>query len=472
MKKLQITVFFLFLITLQTYCQQTHSSQKKELGQNIDLVPKFALSGKDIVPLKSSFSKSNLTVFGFLPYWEYADAKTNLKYELLTHIALFDFMTNSKGEITNPSGWPWTDIINNAHSVGTKTILTLTNFGGAEDPAEVVHKILTEPVAQNTLKLNIKSLILTYQLDGVNVDFEGLNTADRGALLNDFMKDLTEFIHTELPGKEVSFDGPAVNWGGWDLDGLCDAVDYLIIMAYDYNGGWSSKTGAVSPLVHPSGGISVTKSLTNDYQAPLLKNPNKLILGVPYYGKYWTTSTGLANSAVIKYIRSTFYKTAADEAISKGGFIWNDDSQTPWYKWLNGEWNQVWQDNEQSLSKKYDLALQENLGGIGIWALNYDGDKPELWDLISAKFFNQLSVDHLESSALSVFPNPSNGKFFIHSSKNLAINSIAVYNPFGQKIPIELINNSFDLSAFSNGIYFVRLHDDQGSISQIKILNQ
>ncbi len=464
--------FSVFLLAIHINGQETHLFQKRELGQNTKLVAKFDISGNDIIPLKKSFSPPDQIVFGFLPYWEYPAAKPNLQYQLLTHIALFDFMTNSKGEITNPGGWPWTDIINDAHNSGTKAILTLTNFGGSENAASVAHNILIDPLAQNTLKSNIKALISTYKLDGINVDFEAMNTSDRGLLLNAFMKDLTEYIHKELPGKEVSFDGPAVNWGGWDLDGLCDAVDYLIIMAYDYNGSWSSNTGAVSPLVHPTNGISVSKTLANDYKTPLSKNPGKLILGVPYYGKHWTTANENANASVVKYIKSTFYRTAADEAKSHGGFLWDNNSQTPWYKWQNGDWNQVWQDNEPSLSKKYDLALQEKLGGIGIWALNYDGDKPELWNLISNKFFNQLSVADFEQSAFTLYPNPSEGKFFIRISNNSVLNSVSVYNSFGQKIPVSFAGSSFDLSAFSQGIYFVRLNDDRGFSSQMKIVKE
>jgi spore germination protein YaaH len=220
----------------------------------------------------------------------------------------------------------------------------------------------------------------------VNIDFEAMNSADRGNLLNNFMHDLTTFIHTELPGKEVSFDGPAVNWSGWNLDGLAQSVDYIFIMAYDYYGSWSDNTGPVAPLTDPNGGHCVQRSLNSTYNGPLVKYPQKLILGVPYYGKHWKTATGNAGSAVTSYVGSTFYRKAVIEAETYGGFIWDNASQTPWYKWQSGGWHQVWNDNEKSLGKKYDYALTENIGGVGIWALNYDGTRTELWNLINTKF--------------------------------------------------------------------------------------
>ena len=360
-----------------------HQEQSIEFGNKEKTASKFDVSGKDIIPLQKSQAKAlSKIVFGFLPDWEYnSGAHNNMHYDLLTHIAAFNFKASSSGAIANPSGWPWTDVINAAHGAGTKVIMTVNNFSASE-----INTLLTNNTSKNNLFNNIKNTISTYQLDGVNIDFEGLNSSDRGSILNSFLSDLTNFIHTELPGKEVSFDGPAVNWSGWNLDGLAQSVDHVFIMAYDYNGGWSTNTGAVSPLTHPSGGICLTKTLSNDYSIPKSNYPEKLILGVPYYGKHWKTSTSSAGSSVTSYVGSTFYRSTVTDAVNHGGFIWDNNSQTPWYRWSSGGWNQIWADNETSLSKKYDLALTENLGGVGIWALNYDGNRSELWDLINTKF--------------------------------------------------------------------------------------
>jgi len=47
---------------------------------------------------------------------------------------------------------------------------------------------------------------------------------------------------------------------------------------------------------------------------------------------------------------------------------------------------QGWYDDSLSLSLKYDFAINNDLLGVGIWAMGYDGSNPELWDLLSAKF--------------------------------------------------------------------------------------
>jgi spore germination protein YaaH len=45
----------------------------------------------------------------------------------------------------------------------------------------------------------------------------------------------------------------------------------------------------------------------------------------------------------------------------------------------------VYFENSRSLSYKLDYVNQLNLGGIAIWALGYEGDSRELWDVVNRK---------------------------------------------------------------------------------------
>ena len=477
-KYLQLSLFLLLIfISSQVIFSQeinrkgVHQLQKEEFGNIEKVESKFDIHGKGIQSLQERES-SNLSniVFGFLPYWEYsAGAHNNMHYDLLTHLVAFDFTASSSGAITNPSNWPWTDVINAAHSNNVKVIMAVTNFNGTD-----IHTILTNTTSKNNLFSNIENTITTYNLDGVNIDFESLNNADEGSAINTFMSDLTTFIHNQLPGKEVSFDGPAVNWGNdWDLNGLAQSVDYLFIMAYDYNGSWSTNTGAVAPLTHPSGGISVTKSLTNDYSVAKSNYPEKLILGVPYYGKHWKTTTNLAGSSITSYISSTFYRDDVLNAVSYGGYIWDNNSQTSWYRWFDTiDWNQVWSDNEQSIEKKYDLALAESIGGVGIWALNYDGTRPELWDLINTKFGVTASVeDSFVNNNIRLYPNPTSGIINISNSKKLTKVEVTMKYLLGQIVlKVQPENKSIDISKLTNGLYFLIIEDKIGNIATFKVL--
>jgi len=474
-KKLQYAIIaIMFFFSFQINSQENrrigiHQEHKNQFGKKVKVLSKFDLTGKDIFPLKKPLVKSlSKIVFGFLPDWEYANgAHTNMQYDLLSHLAVFDFTVSSSGAISNPSAWPWTDVINAAHDAGTKVIMTAVNFNGAE-----IHNILSNSTIKNKFQTEVKRIISSYNLDGVNVDFETLNKEDEGAKINEFMADLTNYIHTELPGKEVSFDSPAVNWNNdWNLEGLAESVDYLFIMAYDYHGSWSKNTGAVAPLTNPDGGISLTKTLNDDYNIAISKYPEKLILGVPYYGKHWKTSTSFAGSSIVSYDGSTFYRTAVNDAANKGGFIWNDDSQTPFYRWNASGWNQVWQDNEESIAKKYDLALAENLGGIGIWALNYDGNKNELWELINSKFNTALSVnDAFIKENIQIYPNPVHTSFKISNPNFVVLKKVEIYNYYGQKLNAFDNHNNIDMGNLTKGIYIINIVAENGQRGAFKII--
>jgi hypothetical protein len=67
---------------------------------------------------------------------------------------------------------------------------------------------------------------------------------------------------------------------------------------------------------------------------------------------------------------------------------WDPGTRTPWYAWTDtgGTWHQVYYDDVESLGHKYQLALDEDLGGVGIWALNHDAPFQDLWDLLEDTF--------------------------------------------------------------------------------------
>ena len=226
-------------------------------------------------------------------------------------------------------------------------------------------------------------LFRSYKLDGVNIDFEGLYSSDRGTLINNFMKELTDSVHSAFPGKEVSFAAPSINWSGtWDFTGLAASCDYIFIMGYDFNGKWSTHAGPTAPLT--GGAYNITNTVFVQYASV---NPGKLILGVPYYGNHWETYSQNQNADVKKYVGITLFESAEANA-EVYGKLWSTTYQTPWYRWNDGNWNQVWYDNDSSLGMKYDLVLANHLKGVGIWALGYDGDRQELWNEINLKIGN------------------------------------------------------------------------------------
>ena len=386
MKK-RFVLILLLTLPVHTVVSQTgeqpHSIhwQEWEAHRHLPKMPSlFDSTGRDIEPL--AMGKRQLlqrAVFGYLPDWQYKSARSFLQYDLLSHLAAFDFTVNSSGYITNPSYWPWTDVINAAHNEGVKVIMVAVNFN-----RDAIHTLLTDASAKNNFFRQAKTKINQYKLDGINVDFEGLYSADRGSLLNNFMKDLTDYMHREVPGSEVSFAGPAVNWGGWDLAGLANSCDYIFIMGYAFYGSWSSTSGPGAPLT--GGSYNITNTVTVQYAQVTENHPEKLILGVPYYGTRWQTADNRAYSSTVDYINHPRFVTAIKEG-ENYGLNWDGKSQTPWYAYqIGNDWYQVWFDSRYSLGLKYDLADTKNLRGVGMWALGYDLDRSDLWNELRVRY--------------------------------------------------------------------------------------
>jgi len=451
-------LLILFFFTVRLSLAQEHESIHQIQYEQHATQPKqpslFDPSGADIRPL-TLLHKTMLSsiVFGYLPDWQYQKARAYLQYDLLTHIAAFDFKVHADGSLGHPSYWPWTDVINAAHAHGVKMIVTVVNFS-----ADDIHTILTTDPVKQTFFANLKTVLSTYHMDGVNIDFEGLKTADRGSLLNDFMAELTTYIHMNFPGSEVSFAGPAVNWGGWDLQGLAQSCDYIFIMGYAFYGSWSTSTGPEAPL---TGGIhNITNTVTVQYGSVTPTHPEKLILGCPYYGVRWQTTSTAAHTAVADYLGHPFFDSAMTEA-EEYGLQWDGYNQNSWYYYRqNGNIFQVWFDTDSSLGLKYDLAEANALRGVGMWALGYDGAHPELWNELRRRYAPGTIAPPVPPTAVQVHQNDSTGLKVSFNAADFADSYRLYYSKeraiFNDSLettePVVFINN-----LEPNQLYFVKL---------------
>ena len=61
-------------------------------------------------------------------------------------------------------------------------------------------------------------------------------------------------------------------------------------------------------------------------------------------------------------------------------------------------------DDAFTLSKKYDYAMNNNLQGVGIWALGYDNGNDELWNLIEDYFSTDIAIFNDPITEVNGFP--------------------------------------------------------------------
>ena len=312
-------------------------------------------------------------VFGWMPTFSSA---SSLHWDLLTHVAWFANSCSAAGAYRGSSAWPNTQLVNSAHAAGVKVQLSVTCFSTASIHASVSNAQAFADALANDMAAG--------NADGVDLDFEGLPHADRDAFTT-LVQLIATAVKAKNPAAEVSLAMPAVNWGGnYDLTGIANAADQLVIMGYDYHWGGDSQAGPVAPLLDGSpwngAGISVTKSVDAYLSAGV--PAAKLLLAVPYYGYEWQTDAttipaNATSTGVAKLYKNIDVTTAPP--------LWDTGSQTPYFVDASAP-SQLWFDDADSLAMKYDLVNQRGIAGIGIWALGYDGTRPELWDLIHNRF--------------------------------------------------------------------------------------
>ncbi len=345
--------------------------------------------------------------YGYLPYWVDTTYYNNFQYDVLTHIAYFSVAINSDGSLGSiPNSAYLNKLLTIAHPRGIKIHMTFTIFGTTS-----VSDFLNNATARSNAINNISSMISTYSLDGANIDFE-FSTSSVKDSFTDFIYDLANALHNHIDGyKEVYIAMPAVPawYPGYDYTLLSDYSDGLFIMGYDYHYSGSSTAGPVAPNDSSSfWGYYAISTTIKDYKV-YGSDPEKMILGIPYYGYDWPTNDNTKGSSTTGSGSAVLYKYAVSNA-STYGYLWDDYSLTPWYTYYSSSYHQCWYDDSSSIYIKLQMAKDSSLQGAGCWALGYDDGNTALWNNIRNVFNRENPDNHfvvqVNTTALNIRTGP------------------------------------------------------------------
>ena len=359
-------------------------------------------------------------VYGYLPYWALsASLRQYLRYDLVSTIAYFSVAAQADGTLlksgTGWSGWTssnMTDVINRAHARGVGVNLTVTMMAWGGDYS-AMSALLNSAPNRASLASDIAATVAARNADGVNLDFEPVPNSLQSQYTT-FVREVKAALVGSGAGSylTVAATGGAAAWDeGYDLVGLtaAGAADAIMVMGYDFSWAGSTRAGGVAPIDSPY--IFDIRDAMSSYVARV--PANKLIWGVPYYGRAWTTQTASVNSLTCKSVSvcpaaypasSPFGRSWApryvDALVASGSFgrLWDANGQVPWYTYFASQYNthvQGYYDDATSLGAKYDMVTANGMRGVGIWHLLMDVDRPELWDELSRKFGAPfLDIEH------------------------------------------------------------------------------
>ncbi len=348
-------------------------------------------------------SDSEKIVYGFLPYW---NVKQVAIHPELTHLAYFALTIGPDGNLItrmDDAAEPgynrlgseeFLELSNVMRARGGSTELVLSQFN-----ADDIYSFLSSETAQNQLLLSLDSILLAYPVSGINIDIElsGSTTPALRANLTQFMKKLRTHLNTKYSHVQLSIDmyaGAASSPQIWEVAEIAPHVDYIVVMAYDFHQRSSPLAGPVAPLF---GGQELWDSDINQHLEAFSEvvPPEKLLLGIPFYGYEWQTTSRDSQSHTFPDTGSTASIRRVNELLARKEELevqehWNEAALSPYLSYkVDDELYVIYYENSRSISYKLDYVNQLDLGGIAIWALGYEGDSRELWDVINKKM--QLS---------------------------------------------------------------------------------
>lgn len=416
MKKTTLLFLFINLVVSATFAQKTHAKPGKSVMQEeSEKYSKFTivndaswdtLRRNEVLPYSFNSKNGgtqkintgcnlNKRVYGWHPYWN-GNSYNNYNWSLLTDLCYFDYTVNpTNGNNSNVSfDWMNSAAVTAAKNNGKKISFTVTLFSNHS-------AFLSNAASKNNLITNVITLLQQRGGNGVCVDFEQMSASNRVSFTA-FIQDLCIKVHAAIPGSEVSIALYTVDWNNvFDIPNLKNYIDLFAIMGYDYYYSGSPTAGPSDPLYtfDPAFNYSLSRSIT-DYLNAGVPN-NKLLLGLPYYGREWQTVSNAIPAATIagtSTTRTLSYVKANASAYSKR--LWNPTSYTSYYDFQSlMNWKQLFINDGPSLEKRLDVVNKRTLAGIGIWALGYDNGYNDYWNAIR----NVLTDCSVENCADTIF---------------------------------------------------------------------
>ncbi len=209
-------------------------------------------------------------IIGYMPSWA-GDANA-IQYSKLTHINYAFALPNSDGSIKpidNPAKLQ--TIVTKAHAVGTKVLIAV---GGWSDNGVILDPTF-EALAGNATSRSrfitaCMSLVNTYGLDGVDIDWEYPDAGQSSTNFDLLMTGLSDQLKPQGKLLTAAVIGNGATGGGVSAT-VFAKVDWLNIMSYDANDFQHSTYDYSLQCLSYWSGRGLAKS--------------KISLGVPFYGR-------------------------------------------------------------------------------------------------------------------------------------------------------------------------------------------
>lgn len=275
--------------------------------------------------------------------------------------------------------------VEKAHNKGIQVWALVNDF----TDKKLTETVLTSTETRQRLVKNIMYFIESYELDGINIDFEYI-TADIADSYLQFLRELS--IECRKTGKVLSIDNYVPSeWSEfYDREQQALLADYLIIMNYDEHTSGSEEAGSVSSMSYAEKAIKDTIQQTGD--------ASRVINGIPFYTRVWKETPEADSDRTGVFIEDpvngNYYLSSeavtmdtAKEAYKEAGVEPAFDEQTGqnFVTYSKGSSTyMIWLEDKTSIKARLELMNKYELGGAAYWALGQETDS--IWKTIAGYF--------------------------------------------------------------------------------------
>ncbi|MGF9695719.1 S-layer homology domain-containing protein [Paenibacillus sp. MABNR03] len=241
-------------------------------------------------------------------------------------------------------------------------------LGNRSDPA-MTHQMLSSSANRASVVAQVTAYVKKYKLDGINVDFENVQSADREGMTA-FVTSLTASLHSL--GTVVSVDvSPdlGTDWTeAFDYAKLGAVSDYMVLMGYEEHWNGDPIAGSVASLPWVENALDTM--LSDVVRA-------KVILALPLYTRDWSSASPATDSWDITLAEQGTRARAAGSVRQ-----WNASLRQYVIGYLsNGMPRYIWAEDSRSLTAKVRMSTDRKIAGLAYWYMG--GETADVWNAIS-----------------------------------------------------------------------------------------
>lgn len=270
----------------------------------------------------------------------------------------------------------------------------LAAVGGWNEGSLKFSEVANDPVKRNRFVSSAVKFVKDHKFDGLDLDWEypnqrhNLTTNDDKTNFVTLLKELkaalsvdnlllTAAVGSAEFSSSVSYNIPEVS----------KYLDIINVMAYDLHGSWDEVTGINAPLFEGPNDITALEKQLNVHASISYWLDNgapreKLVLGVPFYGRSFTladpnkntigslhTGTGLPGQYSNEPGHIGYNEICEKLQKEDWTYVWEEDQKVP-YIYRGNQW--IGFENPRSIKLKTQYAVYQKLAGVMVWSLESD----------------------------------------------------------------------------------------------------